>query len=149
MSHCHAFSYVHQNTANCYRGSSRSPPELPPPTFTASRPRVSLLCLRARKNFWHPEQRRPFVKEKNTNIGSCTIRERMMNKFENQLSCVYTLRLIGPISYPGECDLMVHPRKYSVIFSRMHFVTVVLYNMHQDTKSSRLIAVCKRSFNVL
>ena len=56
------------------------------------------------------------------------------------LSCVYTLRLIGPISYPGECDLMVH--------SRMHFVTFVyIYNMHQDTKSARLIAVCKRTFN--
>ena len=25
---------------------------------------------------------------------------------------VYTLRLIGPISYTGECDLIVHPRKY-------------------------------------
>ena len=35
-------------------------------------------------------------------------------------SCVYTLRLNGPISYPCECDLMVHPRKFSVIFSRMH-----------------------------
>ena len=32
------------------------------------------------------------------------------------LRYVYTLRLIGPISYPGECDLMVHTRKYSVIF---------------------------------
>ena len=41
------------------------------------------------------------------------------------LRYVYTLRLIGPISYPGECDLMVQLRKYSVIFSRMHFVTVV------------------------
>ena len=41
------------------------------------------------------------------------------------LSYVDTLRLIGPISYPGECDLMVHPRKYSVIFSQMHFVTLV------------------------
>ena len=30
---------------------------------------------------------------------------------------IYTLRLIGSISYPGECDLMVQPRKYSVIFS--------------------------------
>ena len=38
---------------------------------------------------------------------------------------VYTLRLIGPISYPGECDLMVQPQKYRVIFSRMHFVTFV------------------------
>ena len=53
------------------------------------------------------------------------------------LSYVYTLRLIGPISYPGECDLMVH----------MHFVAFVrVYNMHQDTKSARLIAVCKRTF---
>ena len=48
--------------------------------------------------------------------------------------------------YRGECDLMVHLRKYSVIFSRMHFVTFV-YNMHQDMKISRLIAVCKRSFS--
>ena len=61
------------------------------------------------------------------------------------LNYVYTLRFIGPISYPGECDLMVNVRKYSVIFSRMHFVTVLyVYNMHQDTKSARLIAVCKR-----
>ena len=37
------------------------------------------------------------------------------------LSYVYTLRLIGPISHPGECDLTVHPRKYSVIFSRNVF----------------------------
>ena len=37
-------------------------------------------------------------------------------------SCVYTLRLIGPISYPGQCDLMVHTQKYSGIFSRIHFV---------------------------
>ena len=36
--------------------------------------------------------------------------------------CLYTLRLIWPISYPDECDLMVRPRKYSVmILSRMHF----------------------------
>ena len=41
------------------------------------------------------------------------------------LRYVCTLRLIGPILYPGECDLMIHPQKYSVIFSRMHFVTVV------------------------
>ena len=38
---------------------------------------------------------------------------------------------------------MVHPRKYSVIFSRMHVVTFVyVYNMQQDTK-----LVCKRTFN--
>ena len=40
-----------------------------------------------------------------------------------KLLYVYTLRLIGPISYSGECDLMVLPRKHIVIFSRMHFVT--------------------------
>ena len=63
----------------------------------------------------------------------------------NALSYIYTLRLIGPISYSGECDLMVHPRKCSVMFSRVHFVTFVhVSNMHQDTKSARLIAVCKR-----
>ena len=39
-----------------------------------------------------------------------------------RLSCVYTLRLIWPISYPGECDLMVHTRKHSVILSRMCFI---------------------------
>ena len=29
----------------------------------------------------------------------------------------YTLRSIGPILYPGECDLMVHTRTYRVVFS--------------------------------
>ena len=63
-----------------------------------------------------------------------------------QLSCVCTLRLIGPISYPDECDLMVHPQKYSGIFSRMHFVTFVyIYNIHEDTKTAQLIAMCKRT----
>ena len=41
------------------------------------------------------------------------------------LRCVYTLRFVGPISYPDECDLMVNPRKYIVMCSRMHFVTFV------------------------
>ena len=41
------------------------------------------------------------------------------------LSYVYTVRLIRLISYPGECDLIGWPRKYSVIFSRMHFGTFV------------------------
>ena len=59
--------------------------------------------------------------------------------------------LIGPISYLDECDLMVHSRKHV----HRHFLTnafcsVILlpsyvYNMHQDTKSARLIAVCKRT----
>ena len=43
------------------------------------------------------------------------------------LSFVYALRLIGPISYYGECDLMVYPRKYSIIFSRMPFCYLCTY----------------------
>ena len=46
--------------------------------------------------------------------------ENIYSIFENAqifLSYVYTLRLIGPISYPGECDLMVLPRKYGVYIS--------------------------------
>ena len=64
------------------------------------------------------------------------------------LKYVYTLRLIGSISYPGECDLMVHSRKHIVIFSQMAFFYLRMYItcMHQDTKSARLIAVCKRTF---
>ena len=47
----------------------------------------------------------------------------------------------------GECDLMILLQKYSVIFSRVHFVTFIcIYNiMHQDAKSARLMAVCKRA----
>ena len=61
-------------------------------------------------------------------------------------------RLIGPISYPDECDLMVHPRKYSVIFSRIRAHECILlpsyvYNIYQDMKSARLITVCKHSLN--
>ena len=41
------------------------------------------------------------------------------------LSCVYTLRLIWPISYPGECDLMVHTRKHSVNSLPMRLVIFV------------------------
>ena len=41
------------------------------------------------------------------------------------LNYVYTLRLIRTIWYPGECDLVVPPRKYGVILSRIHFVTFV------------------------
>ena len=40
----------------------------------------------------------------------------------SRLKLRYTLRLIGTISYPGECNLIVHPRKYSVIF-RVYFLT--------------------------
>ena len=40
---------------------------------------------------------------------------------------------------------MVHPRKYIVIFSR---TPSYVYNMHQDTKSARLIALCKRTLTL-
>ena len=59
---------------------------------------------------------------------------------------VYTLRLIGLISYPGESDLMVHLRKYTASFSHeCILLPSCVYNMHQDTKSARLNAVCKRT----
>ena len=43
------------------------------------------------------------------------------------LSCVYTQRLVwGRFRIlVNWCDLTVHPRKYSVVFLRMHFVTFV------------------------
>ena len=51
--------------------------------------------------------------------------------------------------YPGECDLMVHPRKYTALFSHeCILLPLYVYNMHQDTKSIRLIAVCQRSLTV-
>ena len=75
----------------------------------------------------------------------------------DHISCVYTLRLIWPIPYPGECDLMVHTRSTAsfchegVLFSNLvprvfrkypgyEVCSVVLlpsyvYNMHEDTKS--------------
>ena len=31
----------------------------------------------------------------------------------------------------------------------MHLLPSFVYNMHQDTKSARLIAVCKRTLNVV
>ena len=62
-------------------------------------------------------------------------------------SYVYILRLIGPISYPGECDLMIHSWKYIVFSHEYILLPSYVYNMHQDTKSTWLIAVCKRSFS--
>ena len=49
------------------------------------------------------------------------------NPIRSDLSYVCTVRLIGQISYPGECDLKVHPQKHTVIFSRAHFVTFLTY----------------------
>ena len=66
------------------------------------------------------------------------------------LSCVYTLRLIGAILYPGECDLMVHPRKYM----QRHFLMNAFCYLHSYITCTKIqdrpqfIAVCKRSFNV-
>ena len=49
-------------------------------------------------------------------------------------------------SYSGECDLMVQPHKYIVSFSHeCILLPSYVYNMHQDTKSTQLIAVCKRT----
>ena len=63
------------------------------------------------------------------------------------LSYVYTLRLIGPISYSGECDLTDHPRISTSSFSHeCILLPSYVYNMYQDTKLARLIAVCKRTF---
>ena len=39
-------------------------------------------------------------------------------------------------SYPGECDLMAYPRKYSVIFSRMH--TYITQSRTQSQHNTRL-----------
>ena len=41
------------------------------------------------------------------------------------LRYVYTLRLIGPISYPAECDLMVNHESTASFSHGMHFVTFV------------------------
>ena len=64
--------------------------------------------------------------------------------------CLYTLRLIGAILYPGECDLMVHPRKYM----QRHFLMNAFCYLHSYITCTKIqdrpqfIAVCKRSFNV-
>ena len=50
--------------------------------------------------------------------GTATFREPLFSGVKIPWSYVYILRLIEPISYSGECDVMVHPRKCS--FSRMH-----------------------------
>ena len=55
-------------------------------------------------------------------------------------SCVYTLRLIGPVSYLGACYIRTKVREW-----RCTFVVNLLNHIYQDTKSSRLIAVCKRT----
>ena len=67
-----------------------------------------------------------------------------------ELRYVYTLRLIGPISYLGACYIRV--RRQQNAFMRKWrcaltaFLGEPLNHIYQDTKSARLIAVCKRSF---
>ena len=66
----------------------------------------------------------------------------------HELRYVYTLRLIGPISYLDAC--YIHT-KVTITFVRKFRCTIVgepLTHIHQDTKSARLIAVCERSFNL-
>ena len=67
---------------------------------------------------------------------------------------LYTLQLIGTISYPGEYDLMV-TRESMASFSHECILLPLYvynnsysYNMHQDRKSARLIAVCKRTLKL-
>ena len=56
----------------------------------------------------------------------------------------YTMQLIGPISYLGACYIRTKATK--CIREKMTFAGEPLNHIHQDTKSSRLIAVWKRSF---
>ena len=68
-------------------------------------------------------------------------------------SYVYTLRLIGPISYLGACYIRTKVTKCIcekmtlLMYSVLSWVNrEPLNHMHQlDTKSARLMAVCKRS----
>ena len=59
-------------------------------------------------------------------------------------SYVYTLRLIGPISYAGGSPTKAH--RHFLTSHECILLPFYVYNMHQDTKSARLIAVCKRTF---
>ena len=66
---------------------------------------------------------------------------------------LYTLRLVGSISYLGGCYRRTKVTK--CICQKMTLFSAVLISMceplnyiHQDTKSARLIAVCKRSITL-
>ena len=62
---------------------------------------------------------------------------------------IYRLRLIGPVSY-----ILVNVIKWFTHESTASFshecilLPSYVFNMHQDTKSTRLIAVCKRTLTV-
>ena len=61
---------------------------------------------------------------------------------------LYTLQLIGTISYPGEYDLMVTRESMASFSHECILLPLYVYNMHQDRKSARLIAVCKRTLKL-
>ena len=54
---------------------------------------------------------------------------------------VYTLRLIGPISYPNECDFMIHPQKYTASFSHECFLLYL--------RTFITCTMCKRALSLL
>ena len=69
------------------------------------------------------------------------------------LRYVYTLRLVGSISYLGGCYRRTKVTK--CICQKMTLFSAVLISVceplnyiHQDTKSARLIAVCRRSITL-
>ena len=69
------------------------------------------------------------------------------------LRYVYTLRLVGSISYLGGCYRRTKVTK--CICQKMTLFSAVFISMceplnhiHQDTKSARLIALCKRSITL-
>ena len=69
------------------------------------------------------------------------------------ISMVYTLRLVGSISYLGGCYWRTKVtkciRQKMTLFSAVLIsVCETLNDIHQDTKSARLIAVCKRSITL-
>ena len=67
--------------------------------------------------------------------------------YRNTSSYVYTLRLIGQISYSWRMWFSDSPTKVQRHFLHESILLLsYVYNMHQDTKSARLIAVCKRTF---
>ena len=75
------------------------------------------------------------------------IYKRSVQSISPVLRYVYTLRLIGA-DFVAWCMLYIHEGD-KMAFVRKFRCTIVgepSNHIHQDTKSARLIAVCKRSF---
>ena len=51
---------------------------------------------------------------------------------------MYIYAHIGPISYPGECDLMIHLQNKASFSHECILLPSYVFNMHQDTKSVQL-----------